>query len=265
MAISLQKASMFKRISAWLFDAVMCVVLATGLLAVMSAILHYDEQANKLNECYEQIYDQYEFDQNVKLDLTEEAYNALDEEAKKAYDAHLNAVNELIVGDEEIQRLHTVIVSYTFLMVTVSLLIANLVWNFLLPLILHDGRSLGKKIFGLAVMRTNGLKISNPVLFVRSILGLYTMETMVPVLFALMIYFGMLGSVGVIAAVMMLVLEIAVMATTKTHSSIHCLLSDTVVVDYASQRIFATQADLDAYLEKQRIEEEQKKNSDFNQ
>ena len=174
-------------------------------------------------------------------------------------------MNELIVNNEEVQRLHTVIVSYTFLMISVSLFIANLIWHFILPLILHEGRSLGKKIFGLAVMRTNGLRLSNPVLFVRSMLGLYAMETMVPVLFALMIYFGLLGSVGVIAGALLFLLEIIVMATTKTHSSIHCLLSDTVVVDYASQRIFATQADLDEYLEAQRIEEEQKKNSDFNQ
>ena len=260
MAFSLQKANTFKRISAWLFDAVMCLVLATGVLSVMSSLLHYDEQSDKLNEYYAQIWEQYEFDNQVELDLEDEAYNALTPEEKAVFDEHLNKVNDAIIDNEEVQRLHTVIVSYTFLMITVSLLLVDVAWYFVVPMILRDGRTLGKKIFGLAVMRTNGLKLSNPVLFVRSVLGLFTMETMVPVLFALMIYFGMLGMVGVIATLLLFVLEVIVMATTPTHSSIHCLLSDTVVVDFASQRIFQTQADLDEFLEAQRLEEAQNGN-----
>ena len=260
MAFSLQKANTFKRISAWLFDAVMCLVLATGVLSVMSGLLHYDEQSDKLNEYYQQIWTQYEFDNQVELDLEDEAYNALSPEGKAVLDEHLNNVNEAIIDNENVQRLHTVIINYTFLMITISLLVVDVAWHFIIPMILHDGRTLGKKIFGLGVMRTNGLKLSNPVLFVRSVLGLFTMETMVPVLFGLMIYFGMLGMVGVIATILLFVLEVIVMATTPTHSSIHCLLSDTVVVDFASQRIFQTQEDLDEFLTAQRLEEAQNGN-----
>ena len=77
---------------------------------------------------------------------------------------------------------------------------------------------------------------------------------------AVMIYFGMLGMVGVIATLLLLVLEIIVMMTTPTRSSIHCLLSDTVVVDFASQHIFQTQEELDEFLAAQRLEEAQNKN-----
>lgn len=260
MAFSLQKANMYKRISAWLFDAVMCLVLATGMLVVMSALLKYDVQAEKLNGIYEDYYARYEAEhEGVELTPTDEVFNAFTQEELEAYRQHHDEVNKLIAEDEEAQRLQMVIINYTFLMITVSLLTVSLLWYFLIPLIIGDGRTLGKRIFGLAVMRANGLKLSNPILFVRSILGLFTMETMVPVFFALMIYFGFLGLVGVIATVLLFVLEIVVMATTKTNASIHCLLSDTVVVDFASQQIFQTQEALDEFLEKERLAELQKR------
>lgn len=236
----------------------MCVVLVMGILIVMSSLLNYDFQHQKLTGIREQYYAQYEAEhEGVNLNPTEAEFNAFTEEELTEYYNHLSEADKLVGADEEYQQVQLVIMNYTFLMITVSLLIADAVWYFIIPMIFGDGRTLGKKIFGLAVMRTNGLKLSNPVLFVRSILGLFTMETMVPVFFAMMVYFGG-GFVGVIAALMLLVLEIAVMATTKTHSSIHCLLSDTVVVDFASQQIFQMQEELDAALEADRLAEEER-------
>ena len=259
MAFSLQKANMYKRISAWLFDAVMCLVLMTGMLVIMSALLKYDIQAEKLDGIYEDYYARYELEhEGVVLNPTEDVYNAFTPEELELYRYHQEAVNTLIGEDPEAQRLQVVIINYTFVMISISLLIVSLVWYFLVPMLFGDGRTLGKKIFGLAVMRTNGLKLSNPILFVRSILGLFTMETMVPVFFGLMIYFGLLGLPGVIATLLLFILEIVVMATTKTHSSIHCLLSDTVVVDFASQQIFQTQEALDEFWEQERLAELQK-------
>ncbi len=265
MSIGLQKANFFKRISAWLFDMVMCVVLATGCMALTAKIINYDFQHAKLtemetvyNELQEPYYEQYEADHpDVNFDITQEEYDKLSEADKAELDAHLLAVSKLIAADEEIkkqydalQSQYSVIITYTFVMISVSLLIVFVAWYFIVPLILRDGRTFGKKIFGLAVMRTNGVRISGPVLFVRSILGLYTMETMAPILFLLMTYFGM-GSVGMIAAVLVAVLDVIVMIYTKTRSSIHDLLSDTVVVDFASQRIFESQEALNAYIAEQ--------------
>lgn len=259
MAFSLQKANMYKRISAWLFDAVICLVLITGMLVVFSALFKYDVQAEKLNGIYEDYYAKYEAEhEGVVLNPTDEEFSAFTPEELEVYHQHQNAVSALIAQDPEAQRLQIVIINYTFIMILLSTLIVALVWHFLIPLIIGDGRTLGKKIFGLAVMRTNGLKLSNPILFVRSILGLFTMETMVPVFFALMIYFGFLGVVGIIATLLIFVLQIVVMAMTKTNASIHCLLSDTVVVDFASQQIFQTQEALDEYLEQERLAELQK-------
>ena len=112
-------------------------------------------------------------------------------------------------------------------------------------------------------MRSNCVKISNPVLFIRSILGLYVMETMAPILFLYMTIFGALGIVGLITIGGIFILQIGVMIATPTNSCIHDLLSDTVVVDMASQQIFDTQEDLIAYKELQALKQAQAK-EDFN-
>ncbi|MBE7080150.1 MAG: hypothetical protein E7371_02805 [Clostridiales bacterium] len=272
MSIGLQKANFFKRISAWLFDIVMCVVLATGCMALMAELINYDFQYTKLTELetkyseLQQPYlDAYEAEHGVNFDITQEAFEKLSEEERAALQAHLNAFNEELSKKEDIQKQYalieaqsSVVTTYTFLMISISLLIVFIAWYFIVPYILRDGRTFGKKIFGLAVMRTNSVRVSNPVLFIRSILGMYTMETMAPIFFLLMTYFGM-GPVGFIAAVLVAVLDIAVMICTPTRSSIHDLLADTVVVDFSSQRIFESQEALNEYLASQ------SQTSDFNQ
>ena len=104
-------------------------------------------------------------------------------------------------------------------------------------------------------MRTNFVKITTPVLFIRSILGLYTIETMVPVLLLLMIYFGAIGLGGTIAIFGLLILQIAMLSSTKTSSSIHDLLADTAVVDMSSQKIFESEEALIAFKEEQHAQE----------
>ena len=83
------------------------------------------------------------------------------------------------------------------------------------------------------------------------------METMFPLLIVLMIYFGYLGIIGTVTLLLFFVLQLGVMIKTPTNSSIHDLLSDTMVVDLVSQRIFETEEERIDYLaEEQRLAEE---------
>ena len=84
-------------------------------------------------------------------------------------------------------------------------------------------------------------------LFVRSILGKYTIETMIPVLLLVMLYFGTVGLPGTLVLLLILLLQIIVIGVTKTNSAIHDLLSGTVVVDFHSQKIFDTTDELIEY------------------
>ena len=243
MPVSIQKANLGKRIMAFIFDMILTVILAFGLATAMSAIVGYDKYEAQIQSYYDEYEDKY----GIKIEgLTSEEYKKLSDEDKAKYEAAEDAWSK----DQRVLKNYNMRFSLSLLIISIPLLLSYANTYFVVPLLFKNGQTLGKKIFGLAVIRTNCIKASNPVLFVRSILGFYTMETMVPVLMIVMIFFGMLGIVGIITIALLLLLEIIVIIATKTNSSIHDLLSDTVVVDYSSQQIFESQEALDEYNRK---------------
>ena len=72
---------------------------------------------------------------------------------------------------------------------------------------------------------------------------------LIPVLIAIMIYFGTLGGLGFILLFGIAVLQTVFIIVTKKNQAIHDLLADTVVVDFGSQNIFPDEESLNRYLE----------------
>lgn len=239
MSVTLQKASFWKRISAYLFDAIISVMLAVGFIAGLSAVSPHDEKTEELNNYYtkyEQLY-------GVDFDISEEDYNELSQAEKDNYTEANKALHE----DAGFQDVYRDIFYITLLTFGGGLFLSYLLWYFVIPLFLGYGRTFGKRIFGIAVIRTNCVKASPPVLFIRTTIGLFAIETMLPLSLLIMISFNMMGIVGLITIGLLGILQVAVLIATPTNSSIHCLLTDTVVVDFASQQIFDTQDDLLSY------------------
>lgn len=225
-----------------MFDSVMMILAAVGVAAILSIFLNYSEHYETLQATEQEYSEKY----GINLDISPEEYEKLPEEEKNKYEE----------ADLEFSRDERAIYSYNMLLnlalitTTVSLLLAFIGLELVVPIFLKNGRTLGKKIFGLAVMRTNGVKLGGQAHFIRSIIGKYTMETMVPVYILLMIIFGDLGAIGTLLLGLFLILEIAVFAATKTRSTVHDLVSDTVVVDMASQMIFESEEALIEYKTK---------------
>ena len=242
MNLELQKADFWKRLSAFMFDSVMMILAAVGVAAILSIFLNYSDHYETLQATEQEYSEKY----GINLDISPEEYEKLPEEEKNKYEE----------ADLEFSRDERAIYSYNMLLnlalitTTVSLLLAFIGLELVVPIFLKNGRTLGKKIFGLAVMRTNGVKLGGQAHFIRSIIGKYTMETMVPVYILLMIIFGDLGAIGTLLLGLFLILEIAVFAATKTRSTVHDLVSDTVVVDMASQMIFESEEALIEYKTK---------------
>ena len=122
--------------------------------------------------------------------------------------------------------------------------------TFVVPLVFGNGQTLGKKVFGVAVMRKDGVKISPVILFVRTILGKYAVETMVPVFIIIMILLEVMGLIGMITLGGLLLLQIVLVFTSKANAALHDRLSHTVCVDFASQKIFDTPEEMRAYYER---------------
>lgn len=67
MAVSLQRAGMWKRISAFLFDAILLGILAVLFAFLLSSALGYDRYVDTLNRCYEAYGEQYGVDFQTSL------------------------------------------------------------------------------------------------------------------------------------------------------------------------------------------------------
>lgn len=239
MTHDLQKASLWKRASAWIFDFILLGILIVGVAFVLSAVLGY----NGYNETLDAAYAQYEAQYDVEFEISQEQYLAMTEQQRHNYDTAYNT----LVSDQEAMYAYNMVLNLTMLITTLSILIAYLALEFALPLFLGNGQTLGKKIFGLCLMRTDGVQINNLQLFVRTVLGKFTIETMIPVYILIMIFFNMIGIVGTGILATLVLVQLILLAVTATNAQIHDLLAGTVVVDYSSQMIFRTTEDLIAY------------------
>ncbi len=229
----LQKASVIKRISAFLLDAILFIILATTFAALLSKPLGYQAHTTELNARCQAYYDQC----GIKnTDLTQEEYNLLSAEEKAAYEAADNAIRQ----DVEIRNLELSILKSALLILALSFLLTFLALEFLVPLLLHNGQTVGKKIFGIGLCRVDCVKITPFQLFVRTVIGKYAIETMVPILLVVMLITGLMGLMSLIVIALFGILQIVLLIASRTNSLIHDALAVTVAVDLSSQALYDT-------------------------
>ena len=254
MSYDVQKAGMWKRISAYLFDFILLSILVVGFATLLSFVFKYDSHFDNMNDCYAK----YEAEYGVSFDTTSADYETFTDEEKTNYE---NAVKALYEDDLFIFS-HYMMVNLSFIIIIFSVLAAYLILEFAVPMFLKNGQTLGKKVFGIAVMRCDGVKIDGPLLFTRAILGKYVIETMLPILFLLVIVFNIVnGIIGLIAIGAIVITNIVMLIVTKDNCAIHDTISGTVAVDMASQLIFDTPEALLEY--KQKIHAEAAENSQY--
>ena len=146
------------------------------------------------------------------------------------------------------------IINLSFLIVTFSVLIGYLITEFAVPVFLGNGQTLGKKIFGVGVMRCDGIKVTPLIMFVRTVIGKCTIETLIPIYIIIMLIFNIMDIVGLLCLFGMLLTQAGLLVFTRARTPIHDVFAHTVTVDMASQMIFDTPEDLLEY--KKRIHAE---------
>ena len=239
MGNELQKAGMWKRIAAWMLDAILLSVLAVGFAYLLSDLLGYDGYGNTLNEAYAR----YETEYGVVFDITQEAYQAMDEAGRQNYDAAYAA----LIADQDAMYAYNMMLNLTLVVTTGGLLLGIMLWEFMIPLWLGNGQTLGKKAFSLCLVREDGVQMNTMQLFVRTLLGKFTIETMIPVYILLMLFWGTIDLTGTLLLAALLLGQAVCVGMTRNNSAIHDLLAGTVVVDMSSQNIFRSTEDLIAY------------------
>lgn len=254
MIYDLQKANMWKRISAYIFDVILYCIIAVGVAFLLSSALGFDSYFNGYEEKRGAIREKYETEYGIDFNITREQFDALSEEERAIYDL----VSRELSTNAELSYLFNMTVYLCLIIATFSLLIPHLILEFAVPLFLKNGQTLGKKIFGVALMRIDGVKISPVALLVRVLFGKFTIETMFPAFVLILVFFGQMGWIGLLTVAALLILQIALLCATRRSTPVHDLIAGTVAVDISSQLIFDTPEALLEYKKKIHAEEAQR-------
>ena len=239
MQADIQKASIWKRVAAWILDLILLAVIAAGVMWLLSAVLNYSRYSDRVNDAYAY----YEESYGISFDIPLEEYNALSEADRQNWDA----AYEALIADEEAMQAYNVSVNLILVITTGGILIATLLLQLVVPLLLKHGQTVGKKAFSLGVIRQDGVKMNTLQLFIRTILGQFTLETMIPVYIVLMIFWGSIGIIGPAILAILAVGQMVCMGVTRNNAALHDLLAGTTVVDLSSQKVFNSTEELLEY------------------
>lgn len=263
----LRRIGIVKRASALLLDAILLAVLATGFMFVISLICDYGAQEAKATEYYEE-WESFRKDCMAQVaqhygfvyEETENGYTVTKDGQPCTLDDVLNVLNEKGQTDSDmaqiynrfkslpptgqVNRQYQYVYSLLLMMISLGILLAYAVLEFIVPIILKNGQTVGKRVFSICLVRPDCVKISNLALFTRTFLGKFAFETMFPIMMIYMFLFGNLGLLALILVAALVILNIVLFFTTKNRTPIHDLLADTVAADKNLQMIFQSEEEL---------------------
>lgn len=268
----LKKIGIVRRASALLLDFILILVLATGFMFLLSVVFNYSADEKLATEYYNEwedfrktyaadVADYYGFtyvdegdsytitygDEQSSLDdvirkLDES--NGMDEQTAVAYKAYKN-----LPSAQKVNAQYQYIYSMLFMMMSLGFFLSYMVLEFIIPVIFKNGQTIGKKVFSIAVVRYDSVKITNSTLFARTVLGKYAIETMFPLLLAFMFLFSGTGVIALVLIGILLFVNLLLIFATKNNTPIHDLICGAVVVDIKLQMIFASEEELIAKKE----------------
>ena len=122
MFFDIQKASMTKRISAWLLDIILLTIAATGFGFLVSKAVGYDARYDEL-EAY---YARYESEYGVSFHISEAELAALTPEET----ARIERASEAMNSDDGLKRAYVLTVNLTLVILSLGILLGFLLVYF---------------------------------------------------------------------------------------------------------------------------------------
>lgn len=248
--IGLQKANFGKRIVAAIFDGIFVSIIAIGLITLLTIAFKTDNYFNEVNDAYSKYGTQY----GIDFQISAQEYAELTEEKKADWDTAYAA----LLADEEAIYAYNMWVNLTLISTSVGVLVAVLIVEFGAALVFGNGQTLGKKIFGIALMTKDGVRVNNVQVFARALLGKFAIELMIPIYIVMMLFLNSIGVISVVILAILLIAEIVCLISSRGNSLLHDAFIGTVAVDMASQKIFDSRESLLEYTKKLHAEKANK-------
>lgn len=271
----LKKIGFVKRASALLLDAILLAVLSTGFIFVISLICNFSVEEAKVRDYYSQwdefrheyvpeVAEHYGFKYEESEDGIDYTITKYNDNTGSYEKSSLNDVLAALSDDEtKTERMEEAFAAYSklpppkkiyaqseyvssllFTMISVGVLLAYLILEFVLPIIFKNGQTVGKKVFSICLVRPNCVKITTVSLFARTVVGKYAIETMFPILLVFLFLFGGIGLLAIILFAAITLLNVIVFFASKNKTPIHDILASTVAVDKNLQMIFGSEEEL---------------------
>ena len=264
----LRKIGIVKRASALLLDAILLAVLTTGFMFIISLICNYSHEEQLANQYYSEwddfrkeyvagVAEYYGFKYtengeeytittgNGEASNLEAVMDKLDKsEGNDEATAEAYAKYKTLTPVAKVNAQYRYVYTLLFMMVTFGILLSYLVLEFIIPLILKNGQTIGKKVFAICLVKSDCVKISTLALFARTLLGKFAIETMFPVLLVFLFLFGGMGWLAIILFAALTILNVTLFFATKNRTPIHDMLAVTVAVDMKLQMIFESEEEL---------------------
>ena len=237
----IQRASLFKRLAAFLLDIILCSILTLGIATVMSNLVKYDALSDKLQDKYIEfnvgtmdetgMITLCEFPIQQEGESDEDYINRCNEDS--CYQSYLN-----FTKDEEVKQLQADLFQKTLIITSLSLLLATALVYLLFPLLFKNGQTLGMKFVQEGLVTNKGVKVEFTHVFLRWSMGIFVIETMIPIYS--LIYILLTGQGIAILAIfnlLLLLLNLVIYVLTPNHIFIHDLIGGTCVIDMNTQVI----------------------------
>lgn len=244
-----KNAKITKRIAAWVVDIILIIILWTGVSLLTSHIYKYDNYMNTVTEKYVE-YNLATYDEEKKEYVFVDIEH--DQKAQENY--------ALLIKDQEfVTAYHKVNVGQVVILST-GLFTSLLVFEFILPLCLKHGRTIGMRFFGIGYVTDQDIDVGVKQVLVRFLFGKFILCGFVPLtgylLFAMNSGFGGLGLILLIGVP---ILNIILSIITPEKRGIHDYISRVKPIDNDCQIYVKTVEE----LVKLKAEELSNKNDNF--
>lgn len=233
-----RNASLVKRAASFLLDVILLMIAFVGFLFLFSAVFNYDEINNALDKIY--------LDYGVMIpNESTEGYKFCNIEEESCLQAMQLLDKEPTFQQLFIQRQRILII-----MPVLSILLALLIFSFIIPLILKNGQTIGKKLFQIGYVSKSEVRIRPIQLFIKFLFGEFIINGVMCILGLYYIFWGN-GFVGIFLIFAVLIGNVVCFGLTKNKTFLADGLANMFPIDMQEQMLFDTIEE----LQKARAEE----------
>lgn len=229
-----KNAKISKRIAAWVVDIILIVILWTGISLFTSMVYKYDTYMTTVTEKYVE-YNLATYDEEKKeyvfVDIEK------DQNAQENY--------ALLIKDQEFVEAYHKVNNGQIIILSTGLFGSLLVFEFIIPLFLKHGRTIGMRFFGIGYVTDEDIDVGFKQVFVRFIFGKFIISGFVPLTGYLLFAMGSgFGGMGLILLVGIPVLNVILSCVTPEKRGIHDYVARVKPIDNDCQIYVKTKEEL---------------------